>query len=682
MQRLSDPERRLIDELFWFWPHRQGQAASDTALCHLREGKDKEAEGCWLEQESEHSESSVSTHNLALLYHFRALEHERKLLQATPGSAQPDGVSKLWTKSFRRWRSLADQKGFWNRLTARVRELDDPRLTPGVARRIRKNLPAALLSITAKLALTAIESDRGRRFQETFSFGAPDAKTVCVAGDFNGWDKSHKLQKAPDGVWRIVKELSPGRYEYRFVVDGQWHDDPQCTTSAVNPHGTRNAVRFVGAAYRLADTIRNSGFDQEDIRQGFQFAVEPVRNRIKALCKAAELASENDPVHADKACQQLLSDAKPLLDGLDCLLPANHPTRELAHDDVAERALRCQVAFARKTDNWKLSVSLLESALPVAASESVRKEVQENLEIVRKRADTNDDFCGEGYYDAPAPLLEQLENARKMADGQFYDQAVQSLEALWAGKTNVQVLGDHAGLVNKALAYCLGCRAARRMNEAIGEWNEFKTSVITAIQGRVDKITATAWHCASTETIPQYVSCPCMTCGTVIYGRYSVMKWTFIQEKGPVTLIICGNSADHHRNQLATGRTKLKDAARQSAQDCVDAGQLDPANKFVQGQITQLRKTCSDLEIAFPSPRRRKVKATKAAGPQTSKTAITAPGQALAVSRGRCHQALAHAAQHGSRGLPAPHGRASDGGDAEAVPLARFRVGCAQGKRP
>jgi len=534
MQRLSDPERRLIDELFWFWPHRQGQAASDPALSHLREGKHKEAEGFWLEQEAEQSESSISTHNLALLYHFRALEKEMELLRAAPDSIQVNGVAKVWDKCFRRWRSLSEQDGFWGRLTSRIRELEDPRLTAGTARRIRGALPAALLSICGQLVLQAVEA---------------------------------------------------GRKE---------------------------------SASRLVETINKSGFCETDIKEGLRMAIEPVRNRVKVLCKAAELASENDPAHADKVCSQLLSSAKPLLDGLDCLLLANHPTREVAHDDVAERALRCQVAFAKKTENWTLSVTLLESALPIAANESVRKQIQENIEIVRKHADTNDDFCGEGYYDAPAPLIEQMEKVRAMANGQNFDQAVQCLEALLAGKTEVQISKEHVGLVKEALAYCLGCRAAKRVNEALKEWNDFDTSVIKAIQGRVEQISDTSWRCAAMETIPQYTSCPCMACGTVISSRYMVMKWTFNKEKGPATLIICGSCSERHRSQLATVRTKLKEAVRQSAQDFADAGQLDPANKFVQGQIEQIRKMCSDVEIPMPPPQRSKIKTAKSESTATA----------------------------------------------------------------
>ena len=48
-----------------------------------------------------------------------------------------------------------------------------------------------------------------------------------------------------DGHW--VKELTLplGRYEYRFVVSGEWMDDPNAKEVVPNPHGGINAVLIV-----------------------------------------------------------------------------------------------------------------------------------------------------------------------------------------------------------------------------------------------------------------------------------------------------------------------------------------------------------------------------------------------------------------------------------------------------
>ncbi len=78
----------------------------------------------------------------------------------------------------------------------------------------------------------------------TFKFMAPEAESVLLAGDFNAWDpNAHPLKKVSNGMWRINVSLSPGRYEYRFLVDGQWLNDPECETFVPNPFGSDNSVK-------------------------------------------------------------------------------------------------------------------------------------------------------------------------------------------------------------------------------------------------------------------------------------------------------------------------------------------------------------------------------------------------------------------------------------------------------
>lgn len=82
--------------------------------------------------------------------------------------------------------------------------------------------------------------------KQTFSFYAPDALSVQLVGDFTHWqDKPISLRRQPDGVWRTAVALKPGTYHYRFLVDGQWRDDPECTLRVTNPYGSSNAVREV-----------------------------------------------------------------------------------------------------------------------------------------------------------------------------------------------------------------------------------------------------------------------------------------------------------------------------------------------------------------------------------------------------------------------------------------------------
>lgn len=89
----------------------------------------------------------------------------------------------------------------------------------------------------------------------TVSIKAPDAKKVCVAGTFNNWSTiSHPMKRTTgDGHWVLSLDLPPGRYEYKFVVDGQWCCETGCDKAfdgcpgcVPNEHGTMNRVLVVG----------------------------------------------------------------------------------------------------------------------------------------------------------------------------------------------------------------------------------------------------------------------------------------------------------------------------------------------------------------------------------------------------------------------------------------------------
>ncbi len=80
-----------------------------------------------------------------------------------------------------------------------------------------------------------------------FSLSAPQAKSVFIAGDFNQWNpSSHPLKKDRQGIWKISLPLAPGQYEYRFFVDGEWQNDPNCPSLVENPFGTLNCLKIVG----------------------------------------------------------------------------------------------------------------------------------------------------------------------------------------------------------------------------------------------------------------------------------------------------------------------------------------------------------------------------------------------------------------------------------------------------
>jgi 1,4-alpha-glucan branching enzyme len=80
----------------------------------------------------------------------------------------------------------------------------------------------------------------------TFACHHPDAREVFLAGEFTDWDACLRpLEKSGEGIWRITVHLLPGRYEYNFIVDGNWIQDMLCAEMVPNPFGTRNSVIVV-----------------------------------------------------------------------------------------------------------------------------------------------------------------------------------------------------------------------------------------------------------------------------------------------------------------------------------------------------------------------------------------------------------------------------------------------------
>ena len=90
----------------------------------------------------------------------------------------------------------------------------------------------------------------------TFTVEAPGAEHVLLAGDFNGWNTDGGEMEPSGGVWTKVMKLPPGRYRYRYVIDGRWQNDPSNATVEPNPYGGHDSVLVMdsGATARLRPT--------------------------------------------------------------------------------------------------------------------------------------------------------------------------------------------------------------------------------------------------------------------------------------------------------------------------------------------------------------------------------------------------------------------------------------------
>lgn len=67
---------------------------------------------------------------------------------------------------------------------------------------------------------------------------------VGLAGSFNEWSPEI-MRKQKNGAYAVTKPLSKGTYEYKFLVDGHWQQDPDNPSTAWNQLGTVNSVVVV-----------------------------------------------------------------------------------------------------------------------------------------------------------------------------------------------------------------------------------------------------------------------------------------------------------------------------------------------------------------------------------------------------------------------------------------------------
>jgi len=97
-----------------------------------------------------------------------------------------------------------------------------------------------IISIFAGETLASVEKAEGGI---KFTYYDPDAGQVFLAGSFNNWSaNATPMKKDEAGYWTVVLQLSPGKHEYKFVVDGAWITDLDNPNSKPDPYGGMNSV--------------------------------------------------------------------------------------------------------------------------------------------------------------------------------------------------------------------------------------------------------------------------------------------------------------------------------------------------------------------------------------------------------------------------------------------------------
>ncbi|MBL7739417.1 MAG: hypothetical protein JNK14_09365 [Chitinophagaceae bacterium] len=94
------------------------------------------------------------------------------------------------------------------------------------------------------------------RFRNKSSFASQDsvvtfylrnynnAKKVMLAGSFNEWNPDALAMTHTDSGWIAHVKTGPGKYWYKFVVDGNWMNDPDNLVKENDGQGNTNSVFF------------------------------------------------------------------------------------------------------------------------------------------------------------------------------------------------------------------------------------------------------------------------------------------------------------------------------------------------------------------------------------------------------------------------------------------------------
>jgi len=331
IQKLKDPEARVIDEFFWFWPAEFGKSQSDPAIQALAKNDSQTAHQIWRDEiKNNQTDGIVAKHNLAILWHLTSLDSEQELLTAvnqaeireelsevernwrenfsrTPVNKTPPNnpqnhkvkteIETWWRESFKYWEHLAVDDSLWEKVGERIRQIDDARLTTGFHRRMKNTLPEALDKINAELAL--LHAEKGNMGMARFHI-------------------------------QFMRETNPG----------------------------------LDNVEKTADLI-----------------LAPIKTRLRGQIQQTKKSCEESPETADEAARNLLKHARPLLDLFDLFYDKSNHTRNDLFDEIAFTVTDAAVDHQKKTGDNQTFVSLLEQALLLASSAELKLRINKYLGI-------------------------------------------------------------------------------------------------------------------------------------------------------------------------------------------------------------------------------------------------------------------------------------------------------------
>jgi hypothetical protein len=128
----------------------------------------------------------------------------------------------------------------------------------------RESVPYGVNKLTRN-TIVHLAGDRLRFFLP----GQKKAKKVFLSGSFNGWSTLQTPMEVCDSGWTVTLKLQPGKYSYKYIIDGKWANDSYNKLREKDTYEGYNNIffcynyKFVLNGYPNAQNVFLSGsFDQ------------------------------------------------------------------------------------------------------------------------------------------------------------------------------------------------------------------------------------------------------------------------------------------------------------------------------------------------------------------------------------------------------------------------------------
>lgn len=405
LQKLKDPEQRLIDEFFWFWPEAFSLEEPDEGILAVQRGAADQAVAFWSPREEAPTNGVVAHHNLAVLYHLCAVEWESHAIHAEPDETRRRQTEQYWKGSLRRWEGLLADDHFWEILASRIRQIGDARLSTGFARRMRASLPDALNRVNVELALAyaaAGKLDEARRhvrfIGETHRGWASVEKAAKAALAPATARLKHQIKQAKEvaetnpaaaheATNTLISQAQPLLDIFDLFFGEEEHSEKdlldETATACVNcsvayQRKTGDNTTFLSLLERtlpLADSV--------EVRRDIEgFIGKAKRNLAYANLKTIQ----DTPAHPKAKLQRLRAEVVPLLEDLKKRLGASSESVTQLSDSVAIALRGISIEAYNNHQDFTTALDAIQSAQTHAQDPELKRKISEDVATVRQAA--------------------------------------------------------------------------------------------------------------------------------------------------------------------------------------------------------------------------------------------------------------------------------------------------------